>query len=207
MGLPKSNLTEDEYLAIERAAVDRHIYVDGEIFAMAGESSKHGDITANAFASLHNQLDDSPCRARVANTRVRSGPMPKSPRRPAGLYSYPDIVVICDEPEYLDDFQDFILNPKVIVETLSESTEAFDRGEKLRRYQKYNPTLTDYILISQLRPQMEHFHRERDGTWRYTIHEGPKAVVKIESIKCRLKAADVYKRIKFAKDTDHSELS
>jgi Uma2 family endonuclease len=207
MGLPRTNLTEDEYLAFERTAEERHIYVDGEIFAMAGESGAHSDIVTNTAYTLVDQLGDGPCRVRIKDTKVRSGPLPKSPRRPAGLYFYPDIVVICDEPEYLDDFQDFILNPKVIVETLSESTEAFDRGEKLRRYQKYNPTLTDYILISQLRPQMEHFHRERDGTWRYTIHEGPKAVVKIESIKCRLKAADVYKRIEFAKDTDHSELS
>lgn len=197
MGLPRTNLTEDEYLAFERAAEERHFYVDGEIFAMAGESSKHGDITANAFASLHNQLDDSPCRVRVANTRVRSGPMPKSPKRPAGLYSYPDIVVICDEPKYLDDFEDVLLNPKVIIETLSESTEAFDRGDKLRRYQKYNPTLSDFLLISQERPQIEHYRREKDGSWKYTIHEGLKAVVKIDSIKCRLKAAEVYKRVKF----------
>jgi Uma2 family endonuclease len=197
MGLPKTMLTEDEYLAFERAAEERHIYVDGEVFAMAGESPEHGDVTGNTYASLHNQLEDSPCRVRVANTRVRSGPLPKSPKRPAGLYSYPDIVVICDEPKYLDDHRDVLINPKVIVETLSESTEAFDRGGKFARYQKYNPTLTDYILISQDRAQMEHYRREKDGSWKYTIHEGLKAVVKIESIKCRLKAVDVYKRIKF----------
>src|SRR5437588_8009845 len=92
MGLPKTNLTEDEYVAFERDAEERHIYVDGEIFAMAGESDHHGDITTNVVASLHHQLDDGPCRVRVANTRVRSGPLPKNPRRPAGLYSYPDIV-------------------------------------------------------------------------------------------------------------------
>src|ERR1700691_4923991 len=101
MGSPKTILTEDEYLEFERAAEERHIYVDGEIFAMAGESGEHGDVTANVLASLHNQLDESPCRVRVANTKVRSGPLPKSPKRPAGLYSYPDIVVICDEPKYL----------------------------------------------------------------------------------------------------------
>lgn len=202
MGLAKPFLTEDEYLAFERAAEERHIYVDGEIFAMAGESGAHGDITANVLASLHAQLDEGPCRARVANTKVRSGPLPKSPKRRAGLYSYPDVVVICDEPKYLDDYQDVVLNPKVVVETLSQSTEAFGRGAKLLRYQKFNPTLTDYILVSQDRPQIEHFRREKDGSWKYTIHEGLKAVVKIESIKCRLKAADVYKRVKFAADAD-----
>jgi Uma2 family endonuclease len=202
MGLAKTILTEDEYLAFERTAEERHIYVDGEIFAMAGESGAHGDITANVLASLHTQLDDGPCRVRVANTKVRSGPLPKSPKRRAGLYSYPDVVVICDEPKYLDEYQDVLLNPKVIVETLSESTEAFDRGDKLIRYQKFNPSLTDYILVSQVRPQIEHFRREADGSWKYTIHEGLKALVKIESIKCRLKAADVYKRVKFAAESD-----
>jgi len=202
MGLAKTILTEDEYLAFERAAEQRHIYVDGEIFAMAGESGAHGDITANVLASLHGQLEDGPCRVHVANTKVRSGSLPRSPNRRAGLYSYPDIVVICDEPKYLDDFQDVVLNPKVIVETLSESTEAFDRGDKLRRYQKYNPSLTDYILIRQDRPQIEHFCREKDGSWKYTIHEGVKAIVKIESIKCRLKATEVYKRVNFVAETD-----
>jgi Uma2 family endonuclease len=197
MGLPKTILTEEEYLAFERDAEERHIYVDGEVFAMAGESPEHGDITANTSYLLTHQLRDSPCRVRIKDTKVRSGPMPRSPRRPAGLYSYPDIVVICDEPEYLDEFRDVILNPKVIIEALSEPTEAFDRGDKLVRYQKYNPTLTDYVLVSQDRPQVEHYHREKGGKWTYEIHEGLKAVVKIESIKCRLKASDVYRRIKF----------
>ena len=203
MGLPKPILTEEEYLRFERAAEDRHIYVDGEIFAMAGESNEHGDITSNVLASLHGQLVDSPCRVRVANTKVRSGPLPKSPKRPAGLYSYPDIVVICDEPKYLDKHRDVVLNPKAIVEVLSESTEAFDRGAKFTRYQRYNPTLTDYVLISQDRPQIEHYHRESDGTWTYQCHDGLKATVKLASIKCRLKAAEVYHRIMF-EETDES---
>ncbi len=202
MGLPKSILTEDEYLAFERDAEDRHVYVDGEIFAMSGESGAHGDITSNVLASLHAQLRGSPCRARTKDTKVRSGPKPRGAKRPSGLYSYPDIVVICDEPEYLDAFEDVILNPKVIVEALSDSTEAFDRGSKFTRYQKYNPTLTDYVLVSQDRPQIEHFHREQNGRWTYQIHEGLKAIVKLPSIRCRLKAADVYERIEFDPDSN-----
>ncbi len=198
MGLPKTILTEDEYLAFERDAEERHIYVDGEIFAMAGGSPAHHDICTNVVASLAKQLDNGPCRVWTQNARVRSGPLPKSPKRLAGLYSYPDVIVICDEPKFLDEHEDVLLNPKVLVEVLSESTELFDRGDKLRRFQKFNPSLTDYILISQDRPQIEHFRREKDGSWNYTIHEGMKATVKIESIKCRLKAADVYKRVKFA---------
>jgi Uma2 family endonuclease len=198
MGLPKSILTEDQYLAFERAAEERHIFVDGEVFAMASESGAHSDITTNIAFSLVAQLGDGPCRVRIKDTKVRSGPLPRSPRRPAGLYSYPDIVVICGEPRYLDEFEDVILNPKVIVEALSDSTEAFDRGDKLVRYQKYNPTLTDYVLVSQDRPQIEHYHRQKGGKWTYEVYEGLTAMVRIGSIKCRLKASAVYKRIKFA---------
>ena len=199
MGLPRPVLSEDEYLKLERASVERHIYVDGEIYAMAGESGEHADITTNVAVSLANQLGDGPCRVRVKDTKVRSGPLPKSSKRPAGLYSYPDVVVICDEPAYLDEYKDVVLNPKVIVEALSEATEAFDRGDKFTRYQKYNPTLTDYVLVRQDQPQIEHYHREKNGKWTYERHEGLKAIVKIASIKCRLKAADVYKRIKFGR--------
>jgi Uma2 family endonuclease len=198
LGLLKTILSEDEYLAFERDAEERHIYVDGEIFAMAGESWEHGTVSVNVVRSLGNQLEDGPCEVRSANTKVRSGPLPRSPRQPAGLYSYPDVVVVCGEPKFLDEYEDVVLNPKVIIETLSESTEGFDRGLKFARYQKYNPTLTDYILISQDRPQIDHYQRQKDGAWKYKCYEGLKAVVKIESIKCRLKAVEVYKRVKFA---------
>jgi len=200
MGLAIPILTENEYLKLERSSEERHQFVDGEIFAMAGESGEHGDITTNIAASLYNQLDDSPCRVRIKDTNVRSGPLPKSPRRPAGLYSYPDIVVICDEPKYLDEHKDVVLNPKVIVETLSESTEAFDRGIKFQRYQSYNPTLTDYVLVSQDRAHIEHYHREKNGKWTYERHEGLKAIVTLKAIKCQLKAAQVYKRVHVDED-------
>lgn len=202
MGLPKTILTEDEYLAFERAADERHIYVDGEIFAIAGGTDEHADISTNVTVSLSNQLGDGPCRVWAQNSRVRSGPLSKNPRWPAGLYSYPDVVVICEEPKHLDEHRDVLLNPSAIVEVLSESTEGFDRGLKFARYQKYNPTLTDYILISQDWPQIDHYQREKVGSWNYRCHEGPKAVVKIASLKCRLKAEDVYKRVKFAADTE-----
>jgi Uma2 family endonuclease len=202
MGLPQTILTEDEYLEFERAAEERHIYVDGEVFAMAGGSPAHHDICTNVVISFGNQLGDGPCRVWTQNSRVRSGPLPKSPKRPTGLYSYPDVIVICDEPKFLDEHRDVLLNPKVVVDVLSESTEAFDRGDKLHRFQKYNPSLTDYILVSQDRPQIDHYRREKNGSWKYTIHEGMKAVVKIESIKGRLKATDVYKRVNFEEETE-----
>src|SRR6185369_9122332 len=122
-----------------------------------GESDAHGDISVNVVASLVPQLKNSPCRARTKETKVRSGPIPETGRSRKGLFSYPDILVICGEIEHHDSHRDVILNPKVIIEVLSDSTEAFDRGAKFERYQKYNPTLTDYVLISQDKPQIEQF--------------------------------------------------
>lgn len=189
--------TVDEYLAMERAAEERHIYLDGEIFAMAGESDWHGLITVNVIYSLEGQLRKGPCQLRTKDTKVRSGPVPESGRGTKGMFSYPDILVVCGEREFHDSHKDIVLNPKVIVEVLSKSTEAFDRGEKFTRLQQYNPTLTDYILISQDKPQVEHFQRKSEGGWGYDIHAGLDAVASIDSIKCTLKLADVYDRVTF----------
>jgi Uma2 family endonuclease len=199
MGMPrlKPLFTVDEYLALERAADERHEYIDGQIYAMAGESGEHGDISANVVATVVTQLKGKPCRARTKDTKVRSGPAPRLGRNTSGMFSYPDIVVVCEEPEYHDEHTDVILNPKVIAEVLSPSTEAFDRGEKFERYQTWNPTLTDYVLISQDRPQIEHFHRQTDGSWSFNRHSGLDATVTIPSIECSLKLADVYDRIAF----------
>src|SRR5207244_7301426 len=96
-----------------------------------------------------------------------------------GLFSSPDVVVICGEPEYTDAHRDVILNPAVIVEVLSPSTEAFDRGEKFIRYQTYNPSLTDYLLVAQDQPRVEHFTRQADGRWLYRLTAGLEASVEI----------------------------
>ena len=197
MGLPQLIVDEDDFLKFERSARERHQFVDGDIFAMAGESWEHGIISVNIVRSLGNQLNDSPCKVQVKDLKVRSGPLPKAAKRPTGLYSYPDIVVVCDEPKFLDEHRDVLVNPSVIVEILSSETEAFDRGKKFTGLQQYNSSLTDYVLVSQERPQIEHFHREKNGTWTYQCHEGMKANVKLAKIKCRLKAVDVYKGIKF----------
>jgi Uma2 family endonuclease len=202
MSAPKTTprFTVDEYLAHERAAEERHEYLDGEIFAMAGESGTHGDITANLTASLVVQLKGTPCRARLKDTKVRSGPAPTPGRNQTGLYSYPDSVVICGEPEYHDEQHDIVVNPTALFEVLSPSTEAFDRGTKFTRYQIWNPTLQDYVLVSQDRPQIEHYHRQANGTWTYQLHVGLEATVSIPSIRCVLKLADVYDRVAFAQE-------
>jgi len=202
MGAPKlkPRYTVDEYLALERAAEERHIYLDGEIIAMAGESNNHGIISFNVVATLGSQLKGTRCQGRTKDTKVRSGPVPETGRGKKGLFSYPDILVICGEPEFHDSYTDVILNPKVIIEILSESTEAFDRGEKFKRLQKWNPTLTDYVLISQDEPEIEHFAKPKKGPWTYQPYAGLDASVPIASIGCTLKLADVYDRVVFSSD-------
>lgn len=195
--LSKPLATVDEYLALERAAFERNIYVDGEIFAMAGESPVHADVSSNLLILVGTQLKGTPCRARTKDTKVRSGFAPMSGHGTKGLFSYPDIVVICGEPEYHDAHKDIILNPKAILEVLSPSTEAFDRGEKFTRLQTCNPTLTDYVLVSQDRAQIEHYQRQPDGEWSYRLRMGLDATVAIASIGCTLKLADVYDRVVF----------
>lgn len=200
MGLskPKPYFTVDQYLAIERQSDERHIYMDGEIYAMAGESAAHADISANVVGILYGQLKGGSCRARTKDTKVRSGPAPKGVRNTTGLYSYPDVVVICDEPEYHDEHQDVVTNPTAIVEVLSPETEAFDRGKKFARYQVWNPTLTDYLLVSQDQPQIEQYIRQKDGSWKYQRYTGLEMTVPIASIACTLDLADVYDRVTFA---------
>ncbi len=199
MGAPKlkPRYTVDEYLALERAAEERHTYLDGEIFAMAGESDEHGDISVNIVVSLGNQLKGKPCRVRTKETKVRSGLAPMSGHSTKGMFSYPDIFVVCGQLKHHDAHKDIILNPRVIIDVLSPSTEAFDRGEKFTRFQNCNPTLTDYLLVSQDKPQIEHFHRQGDGGWIYQRIAGLEATVVIAAIECTLKLADVYDRVVF----------
>ncbi len=199
MGLPKPKprFTVDEYLEMERKAEDRHIYLDGEIFAMAGESIPHGHVTVNITGLFYQQLKGKACAPFTKDIKVRSGPIPMPGHNRKGLFSYPDIVVVCGEPEYHDAHEDVILNPKVIVEALSPSTEAFDRGEKFNRLSEHNPSLIDYLLVAQDKPQIEHYTREANGKWTYCCYKGLEAVVPIPSIGCELKLADVYDRVKF----------
>ena len=192
----------EEYLEFERQAEERHEYLDGFIYAMAGESPLHADISANLVGLLHEQLRDSPCRVRTKDTKVRSGPTQR--RIMKGLFSYPDVVVICGEPQYHDEHRDVVINPTVIIEVLSESTEARDRGVKFHRYQTWSPTLTDYVLVSQQAPLIEHFERQADGSWSYHVYQGLEESLTIKSINCTLKLSDVYARIVFPEESDEA---
>jgi Uma2 family endonuclease len=196
----KFSYTVDQYLAIERAAEERHYYLDGEIYAMAGESDAHGVITVNLVGTLFNQLRGTPCQVRTKDTKVRSGPILSAGESARGLFSYPDVLAICGDAEYHDALKDVVLNPKAIFEVLSERTEAFDRGEKFTRLQTWNPSLTDYLLVAQDRAQIEHFARQADGSWSYRRITALDSSVAIASIKCTLNLADVYERVAFARN-------
>jgi Uma2 family endonuclease len=199
MAAPQEHLifTEEQYLEFERKSEERHEYLDGHIYLMAGESGEHGDICTNLSGLLFGQLRGKPCRVRSKDTKVRSGPQTFAPRGTKGLYSYPDIVVICGEPQYLDKHRDVVTNPRVIIEVLSEKTNNFDRNEKFMRYRMWNETLTDYVLVSQFQPFVEHFERRKSGEWVYHSYQGLDQKIPIKSIKCTLAMADVYDRVVF----------
>jgi Uma2 family endonuclease len=187
--------TVEEYLAFERASDERHEYLDGVIYAMAGESPDHGRICMNLAAALVPQLRGSACEAFSKDTKVCCGPYRAHTRE--GLYAYPDLVVVCGAMQFHSQAQDVLINPTVIVEVLSPSTEAFDRGEKFRRYRAWLPTLTDYVLVAQDRPVIDHYHREDDALWTLRTLEGLDAHLHLPSINCTVPLAEVYERIVF----------
>src|SRR5205807_1202065 len=158
-------------------------------------SEEHGTICTNLSGVLFTQLRGTPCRVFSKDTKVRCGPY--RPHTREGLYAYPDLVVVCGPSQYHDQARDVLLNPTVIVEVLSPSTEAFDRGEKFRRYRAWLPTLTDYVLVAQDRPLIDHYHRQEDGTWALRALEGLHTHVHLETISCTVPLADVYERIVF----------
>ena len=186
--VPRIYLTPAEYLAFERQSDVKHEYFRGELFAMSGASQNHVTVFMNTSYLLVGQLKGRSCRTFGADMRVKVSP--------TGLYTYPDLVVVCGRPRFEDKELDILLNPTVIVEILSKSTEAYDRGEKFAQYRTLD-TLVDYLLVSQDRPLIERFTRQPDGGWLLTESAGLDAVMPIESIQCQLPLAEVYDRVEF----------
>lgn len=181
-------LTEEEYLRLDRESDLRHEYLDGEIVAMVGASREHNLITGNAHASLHGQLRKRPCELYANDMRVKVGT--------SGLYAYPDIVVTCDEPQFSDDTFDTLLNPTVLIEVLSPSTEGHDRGKKFQLYQKLR-SLKEYLLIAQDTYHVDHFVRQGELNWLLTGYDGPDAMIHLPTIDCTLALANIYEKVKF----------
>jgi len=181
---PKTLLTEEEYLAMERRAEFRSEFHRGEMFSMAGASRRHNRIVTNLVTALDNQLRERPCNVYSNDMRVK---IPNTE-----LFTYPDLVVTCGEETFADDEQDTLLNPLIIFEVLSGSTEAYDRGKKFEHYQS-SGSLATYVLVAQDARRVEQYVRQEDGrAWIYTETHGADAMVEIETILCDLKLEDVY---------------
>lgn len=178
--------TVAEYLALERKAETKSELRDGEMLPMAGASLKHNRLVGNAAVTLHSQLRGTSCEVLMSAMRVR---VPST-----DLFTYPDVVVVCGQPEMDDAEGDTLLNPKLIVEVLSKSTEDYDRGTKFAHYRTL-PSLTDYVLIAQDSVHVEHFTRQGDGRWVLAETKDPRSVLDLPSIGCRLAVADVYERV------------
>ncbi len=184
----EQRFTLKEYLALERRAECKHEFIDGQIVAMTGASANHNQIAMNVGVSLYLQLGDKPCRVFQSDMRVQVDP--------ARFYTYPDLVVVCGEEQYGDGELDMLLNPTLIVEILSPSTEAYDRGEKFRRYRSVG-SLQEYVLIAQDRPHVERFMGQSGGDWVLSEFEELDTGVDLKSIGCQLLMSDVYRRVSF----------
>lgn len=175
-----------EYLEQERASSEKNEYFNGEIFAMAGASRRHNLISGNIFAALHSQLRKRPCEVYPSDMRVKI--------RKTGLYTYPDVVVVCGKPQFEDSDKDVLLNPTVLLEVLSPTTEAYDRGDKFGHYRTVS-TLSDYLLVSQSKLLVEHYVRQPNDSWLLTLYQEPSQTVTIQSIECSLLLEEIYEKV------------
>ncbi|HET7461100.1 MAG TPA: Uma2 family endonuclease [Longimicrobium sp.] len=179
--------TADEYLALERASDHKSEFVNGRIYAMTGGSIPHYVIAGNIFGELRNRLRGGPCRAFFEGVRLKvSQP---------GMYTYADVMAICGAQEVEDSHRDTLLNPVVIFEVLSPSTEAYDRGEKFEHYALL-PSLREYILVSQDHVRIEKFLRQGEQ-WVFTAINDPEGHLRIESLDCEMPVSEIYLDVEF----------
>jgi Uma2 family endonuclease len=186
--LPKRFFTPEEYLEIERKAEYKSEYYNGEMFARAGARQQHNLIVWNLSREFGAQLRNRPCEAYVADMRVRVSS--------TGLYTYPDLVVVCAEPQFLDESRDTLLNPNLIVEVLSPTTEAYDRGLKFDHYRSL-ATVSQYLMVSSDRVHADLYTRQADGKWVLTAADGIEGAVDLASVECRFSLASLYEKVTF----------
>lgn len=182
----KTRLSVAEYLVRERSAPYKSEFLNGELFAMAGSSRRHNLIALNIGAELRNRLRQSPCEVYISDMRVKIAR--------TGLYTYPDVVVACDEPRFEDANVDTLLNPIVLVEVLPPSTADYDRGRKFEHYRTLS-SLQDYFVVAQEPCHVDHFERQRDDTWLLTELEDIQDRISIPSIRCELPLSEVYAKV------------
>jgi Uma2 family endonuclease len=183
--LKQTHYSAEEYLTLERSALYKSEFHDGQIHAMTGASRAHNLITVNMARELSIQLKKRPCETYTNDMRVKAAQ--------ARGYHYPDIVVVCGAPQFEDIHVDTLLNPTVLIEVLSPSTEAYDRGGKFAHYRKI-AGLREYLLVTQDQPIIERYAREGD-VWILTEAAGLEASMALESIGCVLSLREVYDKV------------
>jgi Uma2 family endonuclease len=186
MSVPSTDvITAAEYLEIERKAEIKSEYIDGRMYAMSGASRWHNLIAGNVFGEIRAQLRGRDCQAYVSDMRVKVNP--------TGMYTYPDVVAVCGQPRFEDAHVDTLLNPTVIIEVLSDSTEAYDRGEKFAQYRRME-SLREYVLVAQNKVRIEHYRREGEE-WILADISDPGGTLRLPSIDCRLAVAAMYEKV------------
>jgi Uma2 family endonuclease len=184
---PQPRLSPEEYLALDRAAELRNEYYDGHMYAMSGGSYPHGKIIGNLCGALWRALEGKPCDVVPNDLRVRITPR---------SYTYPDIVVVCGPERFADDQKDTLLNPTLLMEVLSPSTELVDREFKSRHYQLIE-CLQEYALVSQTKPHIEIYRRQAGGDWLLSEVHGFGAACRFDNLGCEIPLSDVYKHVSF----------
>lgn len=187
--MPKTKLTPEEYLEFERNSEIKHEYFDGEIFAMAGAKRNHNQIVGNLTGLVWQHLKGKDCEFYPTDMRVF---VPKT-----GLYTYPDLVVVCGEPKFKDSIFDTLLNPILLIEVLSDTTESYDRGKKFQHYRSIE-SLQEYVLVSQDEARIEKYVKHGAGFWLLSEAVGLDAEIKFDSIDCVIALGEVYDKIDFS---------
>ncbi|MEA3212628.1 MAG: hypothetical protein QOE70_5685 [Chthoniobacter sp.] len=182
-------LTADEYLAVERTAETKSEYHDGQMFAMAGGTAAHAELAANFIGELRALTKRGPCRIYSSDMRIAI-PGDRS-------FVYPDVSGLCGEPQFRDDTRDVLLNPSFVVEVLSPSTEAYDRGRKLAIYMLV-PSIVEIVLVSQDQVRVDKYTRQPEGIWRFDVIAGREARARFESLGCEIALADFFDGVELA---------
>jgi Uma2 family endonuclease len=175
---------------MERIAEFKSEYFDGEVYAMAGARARHGQTCGGVLVALATRLRGTACQAMSNDMRVVS-PNHRS-------YTYPDVLIVCGKPEYLDPHEDTLLNPIAVFEVLSRTTEAHDRGKKLARYQSI-PSLMEYVLVSQEEPRIERYKRDGEK-WTFTTSSGLDSTLQVESVNLEIPLSEIYERVDFSEE-------
>ncbi len=189
----KKRYTVEDFFELEARTDYKNEYFQGEVFAMAGATIAHNDIVANLTIAIGERLRGLPCRVMPSDTRIKCRSI---------LYTYADTLIVCGEREiFRYKNLETLLNPRVIFEVLSESTESYDRGKKFEHYQTI-PSFQEYVLVAQDRPHVDHFVRQSDDSWRLKMLDGLESALRLASVDCELPFQAIFDRVAFPPATE-----